>query len=118
MDADGRIREIGSHTSDLERMHGRYVGLLKFSREGIQKLFHIYQNLILGTSRLSRKINGSIENAYMTDLLQEMIAQNICVQGYKIKGGWLEFDSAEDYARYQEWDARDLLKQFYDCNAN
>ena len=46
--------------------------------------------------------------AYMTDLLQELIDQGERVKAVQIRGGWLEFDTNADYERQRDWVLSDM----------
>lgn len=90
--SDGRILEIGQKPKSLSEIEGQYMGLMKFSANGIQQLkksFHDAQ----ATGNLQGK---SIENAYMTDLLQNVIDSGIPVTSVPIHGGWVEVDTVSD----------------------
>ncbi len=89
---DGRILEIGKKPRSLTEIEGQYMGLMKFSVRGIQQLkktFHDAQN----TDTLQGK---SLEKAYMTDLLQEIIDSGNPVTSVPIHGGWVEVDTVSD----------------------
>jgi L-glutamine-phosphate cytidylyltransferase len=89
---DGQIIEIGQKPKSLEEIEGQYMGLMKFSAKGMQllkKTFHDAKSV--GTLR-----GKSIEKAYMTDLLQEMIDMDIRLDAVPVKGGWVEVDTVKD----------------------
>ncbi len=44
----------------------------------------------------------SVEKAYLTDMLQELIDVGYTIHNADIKGGWMEIDTPEDLARAQE----------------
>ncbi len=112
--SDGkRIVEIGAPEPGLDRIHGRYVGLLKFSATGIQALIAAYDQAKATHRERPWHSAPTFEQAYMTDLLQEMIDTGTPVYAHLIHGDWLEFDTASDYERYQAWAASGKLKEFY-----
>ena len=39
----------------------------------------------------------------MTDLLQAFIDSGQNIKAIKITGGWLEFDTVQDYQKYNRW---------------
>jgi NDP-sugar pyrophosphorylase family protein len=67
-------------------MHARFVGLLKFSKRGINKALELYENHWKLT-----------EKSYTTDLLQLLIDEKNTVRPCVVKNGWLEFDTRKDY---------------------
>jgi choline kinase len=92
LDADGRILELGQKPQSLDDIQGQYIGLMKFSVEGVATLKKCYDQAVMeGT--LGGK---SIEKAYMTDLLQHIIDSGYAVQSVPIDGKWIEIDSKQD----------------------
>jgi len=88
---EDKILELGKPNPKKEKLDARYVGLIKFSRNGIEdvkKLYHQKEKMF--------------QKAYMTDLLQALINSKITVKALKINHGWLEFDIVEDYERSSE----------------
>lgn len=92
LDADGRILELGRKPRSLDEIEGQYIGLMKFSAQGVAALMTCYdQALSQGT------LGGtSVEKAYMTDLLQHVIHSGYAVQSVPIRGQWIEIDSTQD----------------------
>ena len=95
----GLITEIGAPSPPINKMDARYVGLLKFSKKGLQLIEEIYNS------------SNKWKTAYMTDLLQEIISKGYPVHALKIKNGWLEFDEKKDYEKGKEWLENKLLKK-------
>src|SRR3989338_3034735 len=93
------ILEIGAKPKDLNQIDSQYIGLLKFSKKGIRILKKIYHEL-KDANRQEIVIRGRTFNQlYMTDVLQLLIDNGHKVKGVRIKGGWLELDSKEDYEK-------------------
>lgn len=89
---DGRILEIGQKPNSLAEIEGQYMGLMKFSDQGMQllkKTFHDAQKI--GNLR-----GKSLEKAYMTDLLQSMIDMGYRLDATLVHGGWVEVDTVSD----------------------
>jgi NDP-sugar pyrophosphorylase family protein len=57
----------------------------------------LFRNLAWGKS------GRNIQTAHMTDLLQVMINEGIIVNAQRHCGGWIEFDTSEDYEKAVEW---------------
>jgi choline kinase len=88
---DDKILELGEASPKKEKLNARYVGLIKFSKEGIEDVKKIYHQ--------NEKI---FQNAFMTDLLQALIDSKVTVNALKINHGWLEFDTIQDFERANE----------------
>ena len=112
---DGRIIELGNTKCAREEAKVRYVGLIKFYKEGIQKLKEVYhknkkQYYDLDQPWLRSK---SFKKAYMTCMLQALINSGQEVKPIIIQRGWLEFDTMEDYEKYQQWLKEGTLSRFF-----
>lgn len=92
MDAAGRIIEIGQKPVSLDQIQGQYMGLMKFSPRGLDKLRDTFHR-----ARVAGALRGkSPEKAYMTDLLQLMIDEGHTLSAVKVHGGWVEVDTVSD----------------------
>ncbi len=90
--ADGRILEIGQKPESLADIEGQYIGLMRFSARGTQLLKKTFHD-----AQLAGALRGKPpEKAYMTDLLQAMIDQDIRLDAVGIHGGWVEVDTVSD----------------------
>ncbi len=114
---DGRITDIGRPNPPPSQIDGRYVGLLKFSTRGVTALKKIYDKARAEFSGRAWRNAKSFESGYMTDLLQEMIDAGQRVAPIRIEGGWLEFDTAEDYEKACRWAETGELARFF-CDGN
>ena len=113
---DGTVLNIGAPSPSTEEVHAQYIGLLKFTLDGIKILTNTYD-----TDKVYYKDNPwmrskNFKNGYMTDMIQRIIDKGYEVNPVKIEGGWLEFDSIEDYLKYMEWHESDKLSDYYDIN--
>ena len=92
LDSVNNIIEIGNRTDDINEIQGQYIGLMKFNKSGLQILKSKYKEALL-----KNKINSkNLKQAYMTDVFQKMIDDNIKIKAVKIRGGWLEIDTIND----------------------
>jgi L-glutamine-phosphate cytidylyltransferase len=90
---DGDILELGKKPTTVEEIQGQYMGLMKFSEKGTEILKKVFRQ-----AKEKGSIQGRpVENAYMTDLLQEIIDQGYQVKSVPVKAGWVEIDTAEDF---------------------
>lgn len=92
MDTEGRLYEIGKKPSSLSDIEAQYMGLVKLTEKGVKSLKNVFNNAKNDISILGK----SVENAYMTDLLQATIDAGIPVQGVEINAGWIEVDTVSD----------------------
>ena len=89
---DGTISEIGQKPSSLEEIEGQYMGLMKFSSEGVRQIKSAFHNALESGKLLGK----DVENSYMTDLLQSIINMGGKVASVKIVEDWVEVDTVED----------------------
>ena len=94
----GLIESIGQKEEDILRIEAQYIGLSVFREKGIDSLRNCYDLAIKsqenGESPFSS--GSTLENLYMTDLLQGMINYGVQIHSVPVNGGWMEIDSLED----------------------
>ena len=93
----GRVLEIGKHIADSEAVLGEFIGLMKLSSSGcrlLRQAFHEAKHQYDGRPFQRAK---TFRDAYLTDMLQEMIQRGVPVHAVSIQGGWVEIDTVEDY---------------------
>lgn len=114
IDDEGKIVELGDTTCGPDKAQIRYVGILKFSAKGTESLKNVYHKHreLHFTQDEKWKRSKSFRKAYMTCLLQALIDDGYRVDPMRITHGWMEFDTAEDYERANEWDKNGILKRF------
>ncbi len=111
---NGLIKELGDTKCAKDEAKVRYVGLIKLSKEGVQKLKETYhhhkqEHFHKDEPWLRSK---SFKKAYMTCMLQALINAGHEVKPIVINRGWLEFDTVEDYEKYNKWLQDGTLKRF------
>jgi len=89
---DGRIVEIGRRPTSLDEIEGQYMGLIKFSVQGLEQLKAVYRKALHEGSLGPRPV----EKAYMTDLLQALIDDGTRIQAVGVKEVWVEVDTVSD----------------------
>jgi L-glutamine-phosphate cytidylyltransferase len=89
---DGTISEIGQKPSSLEEIEGQYMGLMKFSSEGVRQIKSAFYSALESGKLLGKEI----ENSYMTDLLQFIVSIGGKVASVQIDDEWVEVDTVED----------------------
>ncbi len=113
INSKGNIIEIGQKINKLNDVHGQYIGLMKFSANGIKILKKIYQESKEKSKNGKNILNPNIpfEKSYMTDLLQGLIISGYLLKPLIINGGWLELDSITDYKLYQKMYKENCLSE-------
>ncbi len=115
---DGNIIELGDTNCGIEKAKVRYVGLIKFSKKGVEilkKVYHENRNKYYDKNEPWLR-SKSFKRAYMTCMLQAIINSGQKVEPIKISRGWLEFDTTEDYEKYNQWLKDRTLGRFFSFN--
>lgn len=95
IDGQGCICNIGSPVVNIDEIEAQYTGLMKFGGPGIQILINSKKKL--GAINRSWMENRNLQNAYMTDLLMEIILTGNSIHAVPVNGGWLEIDTVSDF---------------------
>ena len=114
MDDAGRITDIGDPVSDIATVQAQYIGLMRFRDDGVRALRRARNEL--GAVQRAWMEKRSIEKAYMTDLLMEMIQRGDAVFAVQVGGGWMEFDTVSDYESALSMIEDGSITQFFDPN--
>jgi choline kinase len=89
--ANGVVAEIGRRPKSLESVQGQYLGLIKVTPAGWQRIGALVAGL---DDVLLRRLD-------MTSLLQRLIDRGVAVGGVPIDGGWCELDNPQDLELYE-----------------
>jgi phosphoenolpyruvate phosphomutase len=110
---DGKIVDLGD--TKVEKADYRYVGLIKFSKKGVEILKKVYHDNKEKFYDKDEKWlrSKSFKKAYMTCMLQAIINKGFNVMPIIIEHGWLEFDTVEDYEKYTKWIEEGSLGKFF-----
>jgi len=81
--------------------HGEFIGLAKFTRKGAEILIRNYKRIRTsqwcGFKEFHRFHDAvSIDKAYLTDMLQELIDRGYPIYNVDINGGYFEIDTPQD----------------------
>lgn len=93
LDGAGRLVDIGGRAADISAIEGQYMGLLRFTPAGWEKL----------REKMAGRLPKPLAEIDMTGLLSYVIKQGVRIQGIPYAGLWLEVDSPEDLAVYEGW---------------
>lgn len=104
IDKTQHIREIGQKTDTFENIQAQYIGLMKFSGDGLLKIKTMYEKFKKMSETGPNPLNPdlSFEKSYLTDFLQTLIKNDCELKSVQINGGWLELDSMADYELYSK----------------
>lgn len=104
IDSNNNITELGLENPPIENISARYIGLLKFSVEGLRFIQNIMENAYRQFEDKPWQQSGkTVRKAYMTDLLNAIIESGKKVKAIHFQNGWIEFDTNEDYENAIEW---------------
>ena len=92
------ISKIGKNI-DPEKAHGEFIGITLFSKKGAEQLKKCYKNAIKKYKNKKFHEATSINKAYFTDMIQEIIDNRYEVNNMDIYGDWIEIDTFEDYKK-------------------
>lgn len=104
IDANDNITELGLENPDLDEISARYIGILKFSKAGMDYIQEIMKEAYkLPADQPWQQSGKVVKKAYMTDLLNAIIESGKEVKAIHFNNGWIEFDTNEDYENALEW---------------
>tara|TARA_Y100001968_G_scaffold119320_1_gene108718 strand:+ start:12401 stop:12895 length:495 start_codon:yes stop_codon:yes gene_type:complete len=89
---DGRIIEIGKKPKGYNDIEGQYIGLIKISKNIINRVVSFYETL----DRNCFYDGKCFDNMYMTSFIQMIIDNLSDINPVYIDGGWLEIDCIDD----------------------
>ncbi|PIN69090.1 nucleotidyl transferase [Candidatus Woesearchaeota archaeon CG11_big_fil_rev_8_21_14_0_20_43_8] len=115
VDGDGKIIELGDTMCSREKAQMRYIGLIKFTKKGVDALRKVYyRNKLKFFDKDEPWLRSkSFKKAYMTCMLQAIINAGYHVDPIVVSRGWLEFDTIEDYERTKNWIKQNKLGQYF-----
>lgn len=113
IDENDNITELGLESPPIERISARYIGLLKFSKVGLEfiqtTMEEAHRNL--ADDEPWQQSGKTVSKAYMTDLLNAIIESGRNVKAVHFNNGWIEFDTNEDYENAIEWAKTGEIKE-------
>jgi len=111
---EGKIIELGETNCEKDKAKVRYIGLIKFSKKGVEVLKQVYHEN--KANYFNKNIpwlrSESFKKAYMTCMLQDLINKGIRVDPIILNRGWMEFDTEEDYEKANKWLKEGSLGRF------
>jgi len=102
--SNNRVVEIGKATNPNEA-YGEFIGLAKFTNTGAETLKTNYKRVVAEFGKTQFHTAPSVEQAYLTDMFQELIDKGYTISNVDIKGQWMELDTVEDITTARKvWD--------------
>jgi len=98
---NGRVVRIGKGVVRPEEAHSEFIGLAKFSLSGAETMRAAYHRVADEHAAAPFQNAASLEKAYLTDMIQELVDNGSLVKSVDIEGGWIEIDTPQDLARAQ-----------------
>jgi len=91
----GNITQIQKNIQNKNGHVGEFLGIMKLSSEGSKtfvKIFEMLEKSHVGTFHKASSLN----KAYLTDMIQELIDSKVAVTPIIISGNWCEIDTPQD----------------------
>ena len=85
----GKIIELGKPTKDIKKIDGRYVGVIKMSKNILPDIKDLYWKSLEKNSSKFKKID-------MTNFLNFLIKKRYDLNYVKLSGNWNEYDDFVD----------------------
>jgi L-glutamine-phosphate cytidylyltransferase len=92
---NGHITDIGNPVTNIADIQAQYIGLMRFKGNGVNLLRQAKKQL--GETKRSWMNKRPLQQAYMTDLIMELILLGYDVNSVPIEGGWIEIDTVQDF---------------------
>lgn len=93
---NGQIVKIGKEVIDPDEAHGEFIGLARFTKSGAAAMRTTYHRIVKERPTAPFQHADSLDNAYISDMMQELIDNGSVVQSVDINGGWMEIDTPQD----------------------
>ena len=97
--SNNEIVKIGKISTEKQEVHGEFIGMMKLTYRGAEifkQNFHRLKKLYWNKPFQRTK---TFQNAYLTDMIQELVDIGIKVRCVIIERGWKEIDTVEDYQK-------------------
>ena len=102
---------FGQPVTNLDEVEARYIGLLRFRGKGVSA--RRAARASMAANRRPWREKRSVAKATMSDLLMEMILTGTDVHAVPVDGGWLEFDTVDEYHRYAAMIADGTITRYF-----
>tara|TARA_Y100001970_G_scaffold100058_1_gene125769 strand:+ start:1681 stop:2805 length:1125 start_codon:yes stop_codon:yes gene_type:complete len=97
--SNNEVEKIGKINKGNDDVHGEFIGMIKLTDRGakiFKQHFHRLKKIYWNKPFQRAK---TFQNAYLTDMIQELVDIGIKVHCVIIESGWKEIDTVEDYKK-------------------
>ena len=97
--SNNEVVKIGKISTEKQEVHGEFIGMIKLSHRGAETFkqnFHRVKKLYWNKPFQRAK---TFQQAYLTDMIQELVDIGTKVHCVIIERGWKEIDTVEDYQK-------------------
>ncbi|MFQ5953482.1 MAG: NTP transferase domain-containing protein [Kiloniellales bacterium] len=113
LSADGAVLKAGKHLDPADAASyncGEFLGLWRMSAAGAAAFRNVFEELARRLDPLA-PFHEATEwrQAYITDMIQELVNRGIRVDCALVERGWAELDTPQDYQRLASISARQRL---------
>jgi len=92
-----KLLEIGNSPKSYADIDAQFMGLMKFNKRGVTDILDLCDRSNTKSENLQVCLNGKpVQKAYTTDLLNQLILEDIPVNAVKTFGNWIEVDTIAD----------------------
>ena len=99
-DSKNILTKIGKKIK-LNKSSHEFIGMIKLNKNGCNLFKYFYNRAKREYGKKKFFYAKNMQNAYITDFLNYLISNNIKIKCIKIKRGWMEIDTIEDYLKSQ-----------------
>jgi len=97
--SNNEVEKIGKINKGNDDVHGEFIGMIKLTDRGakiFKQHFHRLKKIYWNKPFQRAK---TFQNAYLTDMIQELVDIGVKVHCVIIESGWKEIDTVEDYKK-------------------
>ena len=97
--SNNEVIKIGKIATEKQEVHGEFIGMMKLTHSGAEifkQNFHRVKKLYWNKPFQRAKI---FQQAYLTDMIQELVDIGVKVHCVIIERGWKEIDTVGDYQK-------------------
>jgi choline kinase len=95
---NGKVVKIGKDVVKPEEAHGEFIGLARFTKSAAESMKAVFHRVAKEQPSAPFHRSASLEEAYMSDMLQELVDTGSPVVAIDIENGWMEIDTPQDLA--------------------
>lgn len=93
---NGIVTAVGKGVVKPDNAYGEFIGLAKFSRVGSRAMSDAYHRIAKEQPDAPFHLSPSLDGAYLSDMLQELVDTGHRITTVDIQGGWIEIDTPQD----------------------